>query len=211
MTARPRAVGDPFDRRLGGAARNIEAGGKIERQVGRVGKAALQMGGETVARNHVEADAGKERHAGPLRLGVPRKERLEHVDLASDVEIMGPHAETPVGDRPRRGGKRAGGVEDDSGILQRGVEFCPIAEIERPPGQAERSRGGFQPVGVSACEHHARSPRARLPRDEPAGKAGRAVYEDVFRHFAALQPALRLARAKCVFSSGGARVAPTEG
>src|SRR5208337_407804 len=74
VAARPRAVGDPFDRRLGGAARNIEAGGKIERQVGRVVKPALQMGGETVARYHFEADAGKERHAGPLRLGVPRKE-----------------------------------------------------------------------------------------------------------------------------------------
>ena len=61
---------------------------RVERQMGRVGKPALQMRGEAIARNDVEADAGQERHAGPLRLGVAGEQRLEHVDLAGDVEVM---------------------------------------------------------------------------------------------------------------------------
>ena len=72
--------------------------------MGRVGKPALEMRGEAIARNDVEADAGHQRHAGALRLGVAREERLEHVDLAGDVEIMRAARETGVGHRPRRGG-----------------------------------------------------------------------------------------------------------
>ena len=147
VAARPRAVGDVFDHRLHGPARNIEAGGEIERQMGGVGKPALEMRGEAIARNHVEADAGHERHAGALRLGVAREKRLEHVDLAGDVEIMRALPNTRVGHRPRRGGKRAGGVEDDRNTFQRGVEPRAIGEIERPPGQVELSRDGFERLG----------------------------------------------------------------
>jgi hypothetical protein len=191
VAARADAIGDPFDRRLGGAARDIEAGGKIDRQMGGVGKPVLEMRGEAIARNHVEADAGHQRHSGPLRLGVAREEAFEHVDLPGDVEIMRALPKTRVGDRPRRGGERAGGVEDDGNTFQRGVDFFLIGEIEGPPGQVEPLRNGLQHVGVSAGEHGARPLRPRLARDELAGVAGRAVKEDASRHFAPLQPAHR--------------------
>ena len=157
--------------------------------MGRVGKPALQMRGEAIARDDVEADAGQKRHAGPPRLGVAREQRLEYVDLPGDVEVVRARLETGVGHRPRRGGERPGGVEDDGHAFQRGGEPGPIGETEGPPGQAERFRDGLQPVGASAREHDACAFRVRLASDELSGVAGRAVEEDGSWHFAALQSA----------------------
>ncbi len=157
VPARPRAVCDPFDHRLGGAARNVDAGGEIDRQMGRVREPALQMRGEAIARNHVEADARQERHSGSLRLGVPRGERLEHVDLAGDVEIVRAFPQARVGYCARRGGERAGGAEDDSDVFQRGVDLGAIGEAERPPRQVKLPRDRFQFFGVSARKHGAMS------------------------------------------------------
>ena len=158
--------------------------------MGRVGKPALEMRGEAIARNDVEAHAGHQRHAGAFRLGVAREKRLEHVDLAGDVEIMRAARETPVGHRPRRGGERPGGVEDDRNTFQRGVEPRPILKIERPPVEVELFRDRLERFGVSARQDDARLPRARLARDEFSSKAGRAVEENGLRHFAPLQRAL---------------------
>jgi len=117
---RRRAAGEPTDRM------------ERQHQMRRARKPALEVRGEAVRRDDVEADAREQHHARGARFRIARGELLEDVDLAGDVEVVDPGAQARVGHRPERADERAGTVEDDRHALQAVVDRTGIVKSEGP-------------------------------------------------------------------------------
>lgn len=140
--------------------RHAAAGSKGEREMRRVWKAPSQMRGETVGWNDVEADAWEQHDSRGTRFRIARGERLEHCDLAGDVEIVGTPSETSVGHcppRPREGPAQCSTtVAPSSAASNAFVSSSPAAHQLNPSGSAwTRTASAFRPANVG------RNPRAR--------------------------------------------------
>ena len=96
--ARPQGPSLPHERDQQNSSTNPEP----DPQMRRAGEPPRHVGREAVALHHVEARRGQQHDAGGLRLRIAGSERLQHRDLAGDVDVMRPRGEAGLGHRPRR-------------------------------------------------------------------------------------------------------------
>src|SRR5690606_18726037 len=92
----PRALANALDARLARPVRPRTKAGDTWGEFSCIGKPRLHMGGQAIARHHVEADAGHQHHARRLSLLVPSSTGLKNVDLARNIEIMGAGADAGI-------------------------------------------------------------------------------------------------------------------
>src|SRR5205814_9090932 len=107
----------------------------------------LERSGETVAGNDVESGSGQQHHAALPRFRIAGEDGFEDLDLAGDVQVMGPRGETRVDHRAAGRGERAGAVEDEADV----AEVGPV-ERERAPGQSELVGDPAHLAGIAAGE-----------------------------------------------------------
>ena len=139
------------------------------------GQSLLQVQREAVGRNHVEADAREQHDPARFRLCVLRLHRLEHGDLAGDVEIVGAGAQ--AGSDERLGGvlEWAGAVQHDRDIFERPVDGGGIVEPEGAPLKAGLTGDAVEFSGVPAGDDRLYAQAARCSGDMLADVAGGPV------------------------------------
>ena len=134
-------MADPLHDRPHGAAGGAAAGSETQPEVAAARMPPREVGDETVARYDVEPDA---RHDHDARLGglrTARGQRLEHIDLAGDVEIVRARLEAGVVHREGRAREWSRAVEDDRYVLECGDESGRVVQPEGPSLQAARGGG----------------------------------------------------------------------
>ena len=90
-----------------------------ERETRRGGKASLEVHGEAVRRDDVEANPGEQHDSARHGVRVARGEVLVDRDLAGQVQVVRPGAKAAFDDRSRRAHERAGAVEHDAHVAKR--------------------------------------------------------------------------------------------
>ena len=133
----PDRLGDRAQGAAGGAAPGREA--QPQRAAARMPRG--EVGDEAVARYDVEPDARHDHDARPGGLRTARGQRLEHVDLAGDVEIVRARPEAGVvhGEGGAREGSRA--VKNHGYVLEGGDESGRIVQPDGPGLQPGRGGG----------------------------------------------------------------------
>ena len=131
--------------------------------MGRGRQAVLRFRRQAVGGDDVEPRSRQQRDAGGPRLGVARGERLQHGELAGDVQVVGAGAQASVDER--RGGARewARAVEHHGDPRERRGHRRGIVDGEHARGPSEL--GGERVHGV-ACRppRIAGTPRAAARR-----------------------------------------------
>ena len=154
----------------------------------RAGQAPGHVGSEAIARHHIEAGGRQEDKAGRLRRRILRGERLQHRDLAGDVDVMRARGEAGLHHRPRRLRERAGRVAHRRHTCERGAQAVGIVEACDPHLQTEPGSKRPQRVRVAPRQDRMQALPDGLRGQELAGIAGGAVDQD--RGHAGLLPPL---------------------
>ena len=79
--------------------RGLTNGLKSKRQGACIGQPAFQVGCKAIARHHIKAGTGHQHDPGGRRFGAQSGERFEHVNFASDVEVMNTGRDAALGHR----------------------------------------------------------------------------------------------------------------
>ncbi len=139
---------------------------------------------ETVGRNDIETDSRQQGDPALLRRFVQPGRRLDHVDLAGDVQVVPAGRDAGIDHRRRGLRERARTVEHRADIGQRLERF-------RGRAAAERKRTGFaaqlrsQPLdrfAIPAGQHRPQTQLNRPPRNEFPRIPIRAVEEESCCH-----------------------------
>jgi hypothetical protein len=137
--------------------------------------AVVEVCGQAVGGDHVEPDAGEERHARGGGVGAAPADPLEDRQLAGDVQVVGPGVDAGVD-------HRVGGLGEGAGAVEHRVD---VAEVIA--GVGDRKRPGPEVVcggdpaglrGVAAGDDRVVPTVDRRLDHEAAGVAVRAVDEE---------------------------------
>lgn len=127
------------------------------------------MGGETVRGHYVETHTREQHYAGLDGCLIQRRQTLEYLDLAGDVEIVHAPAQTGLRHGPESVHKRAGTVEYQAPLQEGLVQGGRVTQVQRHARQAVAFRQDFEPVRVASGQQRTQALFQRLFHDEGAG------------------------------------------
>ena len=105
-------------------------------------------------------------------LAVAGEDRLQHVDLAGDVQVVHARGQARVHHRPRGGGERPGAVGDRLDPGEGGPQPRGVGERERPVLETQPGAELGERTFV-ATRQHGSVPAAARPAPRPAGPCSR--------------------------------------